>query len=64
MGKKIIYLFIVILGPHLQHMEVPKRGVQLELQLPAYATATAAQGMRATSSTYTLALGNARSLTH
>ena len=26
---------------HLQHMEVPKLGVESELQLPAYATATA-----------------------
>ena len=29
------------LGPHLLHMEVPKLGVKLELQLPAYATVTA-----------------------
>ena len=33
-----IYLFI---GPHLQHMEVPRLGVKSELQLPAYTTATA-----------------------
>ena len=26
-----IYLFIVFLGPHLWHMEVPKLGVQSEL---------------------------------
>ena len=26
---------------HLQHMEVPRLGVKLELQLPAYTTATA-----------------------
>ena len=33
-----IYLFIYLcfLGPHLQHMEVPKLGVESELQLPAY----------------------------
>ena len=38
-----IYLFLsfVFLGPHLRHMEVPRLGVQSELQLPAYATATA-----------------------
>ena len=36
----IIYLFVV-LGPHLQHMEVPRLGVELELQLVATATATA-----------------------
>ena len=29
------------LGPHLWHMEVPRLGVESELQLPAYATATA-----------------------
>ena len=38
-----IYLFIIFffLGPHLWHMEVPRLGVKSELQLPAYATATA-----------------------
>ena len=30
------------LGLHLQHMDVPRLGVVLELQLPAYTTATAA----------------------
>ena len=34
-------LFVVFLGPHPQHMEVPKLGVKLELQPPAYATAIA-----------------------
>ena len=29
------------LGLHLRHMEVLRRGVELEVQLPAYATATA-----------------------
>ena len=29
------------LGPHMQHMEVARLGVESELQLPAYATATA-----------------------
>ena len=32
--------FLVFLGPHLWHMEVPELGVKSELQLPAYATAT------------------------
>ena len=32
---------IVIVGPHLQHMEVPRLGVESELALLAYATATA-----------------------
>ena len=37
-----IYLFC-FLGLHPQHMEVPRLGVELELQLLACATATAAQ---------------------
>ena len=32
---------LYFLGPHLQHMEVPRLGVELELQLLAYATAIA-----------------------
>ena len=32
--------FFGSLGPNLQHMEVPRRGVKLELQQPAYTTAT------------------------
>ena len=42
-NKNSFYLFIslVILGPHPWHMEVPRLGVELELQLPAFATATA-----------------------
>ena len=34
-------LSFVFLGPHPQHMEVPRPGVKLDLQLPAYAYATA-----------------------
>ena len=34
--------FFVFLGPHVQHMEIPRLGVESELQLVAYATATAA----------------------
>ena len=37
-----IYIYI-FLGLHSQHMEVPRLGAELELQMPAYATATAAQ---------------------
>ena len=42
-GKEIRgFLFVFcILGLHMRHMEVPRRGVESELQLPAYATATA-----------------------
>ena len=35
------FLFLVFLGPYPWHMEVPRLGVKLELQLPAYTTATA-----------------------
>ena len=38
----VTYCF-VFLGPHLKHVEVPRLGVRLELQVPAYATATASQ---------------------
>ena len=35
------FFCLVFLGHHLWHMEVPWRGVELELHLPTYATATA-----------------------
>ena len=35
----IIYLFIFFLWPHLWHMEVPRLGVELELQLLTYTAA-------------------------
>ena len=35
-----VFFFI---GPHLQHMEIPRLGVESELQLLAYTTATAMQ---------------------
>ena len=35
------FFFLCFLGLHLWHMEVPRVGVELELQLPACATATA-----------------------
>ena len=38
---KFFFFFSVFLGPHLQHMEVPRIGVESELQLLAYTTATA-----------------------
>jgi len=37
------FFFLVFLGPHLWHMEVPRLGVESELQLLAYTTATAMQ---------------------
>ena len=44
--KIYTYLFIYLfwfLGPHLQHVEVSRPGVESELQLPACTTATATQ---------------------
>ena len=35
-----LFSFFLFLQPHLQHMKVPRLGVELELQLLAYATAT------------------------
>ena len=35
------FFFLSFLGPHLWHVDVPRLGVCLELQLPAYAIATA-----------------------
>ena len=36
--------FFAFLGPHPRHMEFPRLGVELQLQLPAYTTATATAG--------------------
>ena len=40
------FFFFCFLGPHPRHMEISRLGVQLELQLPAYTTATAMQNPR------------------
>ena len=40
-GGFVCFLFFSFLGLHPQHMEVPRLGVEFELQLPAFATATA-----------------------
>ena len=37
----LFFFFFVLLGLHPWHMEVPRLGFELELQLPAYTTATA-----------------------
>ena len=37
----LFFFFFALLGPHPWHMEVPRLGVESELQLLAYATATA-----------------------
>ena len=39
------FFFFVILGLHLWLMEIPRLGVQLELQLQAYSAATATQDL-------------------
>ena len=41
----VFFFFFGILGPQLQHMEVPRLGVESELQMPAYTTATATQDL-------------------
>ena len=40
LGFGVVVFFFVFLGPHPQHMEVPRLGVESEMQLPAYTTAT------------------------
>ena len=55
------YFFFFFLGLYLQHRELPRLGVELEWQLPAYVKRCQ---IRAASATYTAAQGNARSLTH
>ena len=50
------FFFFFFLGPYLEHTEVPRLRVELELQLLAYTIATAV--------TYTAAHSNTRSLTH
>ena len=57
------FFFLVFLGPHSWHMEVPRLGVKSELQLPTYAAATAML-IQAMSKTYITVHGNARSLSH
>ena len=56
------FFFFGFLGLRLQHMEVHRLGVWLELQVPAYTTAR--QNLSHASATYVTAHGNARSLTH
>jgi len=59
----VCFVFLVFLEPHMWHMEVPRLAVKSELQLPAYATATASQDPSRVC-TYTTAHGNTGSLTH
>ena len=55
----LFYYMFGYLVLHLRHMEVPGLGVKSERQLSAWQCQ-----IRAASSTYTIAHGNARSLTH
>ena len=57
------FCFCFFFQLHLWHMEVPRLGVESELQLPTYTTATAMPD-RALTVNYMAALGNAGSLTH
>ena len=57
------FFFFGFLGLHPWHIEVSRLGVELELQLPIYTTATAMPDLRHVV-TYTIADGNTRSLTH
>ena len=41
----LFFFFFVFLGPHSQHMEVPRLGVKSELQLPASTRATATEDL-------------------
>ena len=41
-----LFHFFCFLEPHLQHVEVPRLGVTLELQLLSYTTYTTATGTR------------------
>ena len=48
----VVFVF-VFLGPRLWHMEVPRLGVESELQLLAYSTATATPDLRRVCVLYT-----------
>ena len=62
-GFFLVVVVVYFLGPHLQHMEVPRLEFKSELQLPAYTTAIATLDP-SLSATYTTAHSNTRSLTH
>ena len=61
----MFFLLFFFLGPHLQHREVPRLGVESELQLLAYTTAIATPTPDLTTSAiYTTAYSSTRYLTH
>ena len=53
--NSFLFLFFCFVGPHPQHMEVPRLGVKSQPQQP---------GIQAASETHTTVHSNARSLTH
>ena len=57
----IFFFFFAFSGSDMWHMGVPRQGVELELQLPAYTTATA---IRDLSCVCNMALLGARDRTH
>ena len=44
-GDLVMFFVFVFLGPHLWHRKIPKLGVESEVQLPTYTTATARQDL-------------------
>ena len=44
-GELFFFYFFLFLGPHLRHMEVPRLGLELELQLLAFIIVTAKQSL-------------------
>ena len=62
--KTTIFFFFVFLGPYPWHMEVPKLGLESELQLLAYAKATEIRDQSHVCDLHTTGHGNAGSLTH
>ena len=58
-----VFVFFAFLGSYLCHIEVPGRGVELKLQLPAYAAATATPHLSPLCD-YTTAHGSTGPLTH
>ena len=43
--KRVVFFLSLFLGQYPRHIEVPRLGVELELQLSAYTTATAMQDL-------------------
>ena len=56
-----VFVFFFLLGPHPQHMEFPRLGVELELQLPAYIMATSTRDLSYVCDLQQPAQGNTRS---